>query len=130
MPFVQPELLRPAAEAEAKLWDRRRGLEPAARRRRRHHVAVTVDDVEMHGVAAHDAGAFELAAVADGDEARIDGVIMRPGEFPDRGLADAGRGDALAAGHTDLEPHTETRDIAGTLFERRLLADELAARLR
>jgi hypothetical protein len=34
----------------------------------------------MHGVAAHDAGAFELAAVAD-RAARIDGVVMRPGLF-------------------------------------------------
>ena len=58
--FLEPEHLRAAAEAEAEFRDHRRGLQPAAGRRRRDHVAGLVDDVEMHGVAAH------LAEAADG----------------------------------------------------------------
>src|SRR6185295_12750398 len=57
--FLQPEHLRAAAEAEAELGNDRRGLQPAAGRRRRYHVAGLVDDVEMHGIAAH------LAEAAD-----------------------------------------------------------------
>ena len=128
--LLEPELLGAAAEAEAELRDRRRGLQPAAGRRRRDHVAVAVDDVEMHGVAAHDAGAFELAAVAARRQVRIVDVVVGPApDASDRRLADAGRGEALAAGHADLEPHAEARDVAGPLLHRRLLADELAARV-
>src|SRR3984885_14189511 len=53
MIFLQPEHLCPAAEAEAEFRYYRRRLQPAARWRRRNHVAGLVDDVEMHGVAAH-----------------------------------------------------------------------------
>jgi hypothetical protein len=58
--FLEPEHLRAAAEAEAEFRNHRRGLQPAAGRRRRNHVAGRIDDVEMHGVAAH------LAEAADG----------------------------------------------------------------
>src|SRR5882724_5589328 len=76
MVFFQPEHLRAAAEAEADLGNDRRGLQPAARGRGRNHVAGLVDDVEMHGVAAH------LAEAADGGFARAhgaDGLAMALG---------------------------------------------------
>ena len=50
--LVEPEHLAPGAEAEAELSDHRRGLQPAARRGRRHQVAPAVDHVEVAGVAA------------------------------------------------------------------------------
>src|SRR6185312_7242704 len=49
--LVEPGYLQPRAEAEAERRDHRRGLQPAAARRRRDHVAPAVDDVEMAGVA-------------------------------------------------------------------------------
>src|ERR1700733_4047288 len=70
MVFLEVEHLRAGAEAEAELGDHRRGLQPAARRRRRNHVAGLVDDIEMHGVAtgiAHPAdGRFARAEPAAG----------------------------------------------------------------
>ena len=73
-------------------------------------------------------------APSPADHAGIDHVVVGPGRLagilaPDRRLAGAGRGDALAIGRADAEPHAVTRDIAGTLIERRLLADELAPRI-
>ena len=64
MALLEPEHLRARAEAEAELRDHRRGLQPAARRRGRDHVAVPVDDVEMHRVAAHRAHALAPARPA------------------------------------------------------------------
>src|SRR4029079_18302960 len=58
MAFLEPEHLRARAEAEAELGNDRRGLQPATGRGGGNHVAGLVDDVEMHGVAAH---AAELA---------------------------------------------------------------------
>ena len=55
MAFLEPEHLRPRAEAEAELRNHRRRLQPAAGRRRGHHVAGVIDDVEMHGIAARGA---------------------------------------------------------------------------
>src|SRR6266516_5817748 len=66
--FLEPEHLRAAAEAKTQFRDHRRGLQPAAGWRRRDHVAGLVDDVEMHGVAAH------LAEAADGRLARTHGA--------------------------------------------------------
>src|SRR5712691_10415964 len=60
MIFLKPEHLRAAAEAEAEFRNHRRRLQPAAGRGRRDHVAGGIDDVEMHGVAAH------FAETADG----------------------------------------------------------------
>src|ERR1700722_7330405 len=57
--FLKPEHLGPAAEAESEFRNHRRRLQPTAGGRRRNHVAGLVDDVEMHGVAAH------LAEAAD-----------------------------------------------------------------
>ena len=51
MALFEPEHLRAGAEAEAKLGDHRRGLQPAARGGCRHHIAVPVDDVEMDRIA-------------------------------------------------------------------------------
>src|SRR5262249_19974029 len=51
--FLEPEHLRARAYTEAELGNDRRRLQPAARRGGRDHVAGLVDDVEMHGVAAH-----------------------------------------------------------------------------
>src|SRR5579883_2832537 len=51
MILIEPEHLPAGAEAESELGDHRRGLQPAARRRRRDHIAGLVDDVEMHRVA-------------------------------------------------------------------------------
>ena len=42
-----------SAEAKAEFGDDAERLQPAARRRRRHHIAGLVDDIEMHSVAAH-----------------------------------------------------------------------------
>src|SRR4051794_22111870 len=52
-PLLQPEHLAARAEREAEVGNDRRGLQPSARWRRREHVAVLVDDVEVAGVAAH-----------------------------------------------------------------------------
>src|SRR5579863_3492979 len=60
MAFFKPEHLGTAAEAKAEFGNHRRGLQPAARRRRRYHVAGLVDDIEMHRVAVH------LAEAPDG----------------------------------------------------------------
>src|SRR5262249_35126404 len=51
--FLEPEHLRARAETEAEPGNDRRRLQPTARRRGRDHVAGLVDDIEMHGVAAH-----------------------------------------------------------------------------
>src|SRR5262249_27024049 len=53
MVFLQPEHLPPGAEAESEFRNHRRGLQPAAGGRRGNHVAGPIDDVEMHGIAAH-----------------------------------------------------------------------------
>ena len=49
--FFQPEHLGAGIQREAEFRDDRRGLHPAARGRRRDHVAPFVDDVDMDGVA-------------------------------------------------------------------------------
>src|SRR5207302_900275 len=51
--LLEPEHLAARAEPETEFGNDRRGLQPAARRRRRDHVAGLVDDVEVHGVAGH-----------------------------------------------------------------------------
>ena len=105
MVFLEPEHLRAAAEAEAEFRDHRRGLQPAAGRRRRDHVAGLVDDVEMHGVAAH------LAEAAD------------------RGLAGAHGADRLAVAFlaAQLDDRAKAFDRAGHEIERGLVRDQLAA---
>src|SRR6185437_10768382 len=60
MILVEPKLLRAGAEAETELGNRRRGMQPAARWRRGHHIAGLIDDVEVYGVAGDGAGAFAL----------------------------------------------------------------------
>ena len=50
--FLEPADLAARAHAGSRARGRPASLQPAARRRRRNHVAVLVDDVEMHGVAA------------------------------------------------------------------------------
>src|SRR5215471_14209389 len=104
MPLLQPEHLRPRAEAEAKFRNDRRGLQPAARRRRRHYVAGRIDDVEMHGIAAH------LAEAADGRLARAQASDRAPRAF-------------FA---TQLNHRAEARDRPRTQFERSLVTYELA----
>ena len=47
------------AEAEAKLGDDRRRMQPTARRRGRNHVPGLIDDIHMHGVATHAAHAAD-----------------------------------------------------------------------
>src|SRR5690348_5411814 len=103
MAFLEPEHLGAAAEAEAELRNDGRGLQPAAGRRRGDHVAVAIDDVEMHGVTAY------LAETAD------------------RRLARAHRADRLAVtlGAAQLDDGAKTLDRAGTKFERRRLRDQL-----
>src|SRR2546425_24180 len=71
-----------AVRGQNEFGNDRRGLQPAAGRRRRNHVAGLIDDVEMHGVAAH------FAEAADGRLARAhgaDGLAMafRPAQFYD-----------------------------------------------
>ena len=70
MLLVEPEHLGARAETKTELGNDRRGLQPAARRRRRHHVAGLIDDIEMHGVADHFAhaadGRLAGAEAADG----------------------------------------------------------------
>src|SRR5207253_1691483 len=92
------------AEAAAELRDHRRGLKPAAGGRRRHHIAGRVDDVEMHGIAAH------LAEAADGRLARAQAADRAPLPF-------------LA---TQLDHRAEALDRPGAQFERSLVTDELA----
>src|SRR3954453_2527443 len=53
MILLQPEHLRAAAKAEAKLRNDGRRLKPTAGGRRRDHVAGVIDDIEMYGVAAY-----------------------------------------------------------------------------
>ena len=104
--FLEPEHLRAAAEAEAEFGNDRRGLQPAAGRRRRDHVAGLVDDVEMHGVAAH------LAEAADGRLARAHGADRL----------------AMAFGAAQLDDRAEAFDRAGDEIERGLVSrDQLAA---
>src|SRR5262245_35229922 len=105
MPFVEPEHLRSRAEAKAELGDDRRGLQPATRGRRGHHVAGAVDNVEMHGVANH------FAEASDGRLARTKS-------------ADSGT-RAFRPAH--LDDRAEAFNSAGTQFERGLFADQLAA---
>src|SRR5262249_1733869 len=64
MSLLQPEHLGARAESKSEFRNDGRGLQPAAGRRRRHDVAGCIDDVEMHGIAAH------LAHAADGRLAR------------------------------------------------------------
>src|SRR3954468_10070917 len=104
MAFLQPEHLAAGAEAEAELGDDRRGLQPAAGRRRRHHVAGLVDDVEMHGIAAN---------LADAADRRLP-------------RAHAAYGAALAFLAAQLDHRAEALDRARTQFERRLVADQFA----
>ena len=106
MVFLEPEHLGAAAEAEAEFGNDRRGLQPAAGRRCRDHVAGLVDDVEMHGVAAH------FAEAADGRLARAHGADRL----------------AMAFGAAHLDDRAETFDRAGQEIERGLvLRDQLAA---
>ena len=105
MIFLEPEHLRAAAEAEAEFRDHRRGLQPAAGRRRRDHVAGLVDDVEMHGVAAH------LAEAADGRLAGAHGADRL----------------AIALLAAQLDDGAKTFDRAGDEIERGLFRDQLAA---
>src|ERR1700731_4661319 len=105
MIFLKVEHLRTGAEAEAELGDHRRRLQPAARRRRRDHVAGLVDDVEMHGVAAH---------LADASDGRLAGAHA----------ADRMALTLLAAQlHHGAEPANRSR----AQFERGLAVDKLAA---
>src|SRR6266481_3339341 len=104
MVFLQPEHLRAAAEAEAELRDDRRGLQAAARRGCRDHVAGLVDDVEMHGVAAH------LAEAADSRLAGPHGADRL----------------AVAFGAAQFDDGAETFDRARNEIERRLFGDQLA----
>src|SRR5919197_3988260 len=104
MTLLQPEHLRARAEAEAELGNDGRRLQPAAGRRRRYRVAGRIDDIEMHGIAAH------LADASDGRLAR----------------AHAADGAALPLLATQLHHRAETGDRAGPQFERGLLVDELA----
>ena len=73
--------------------------------------------------------ALEPAAVAPATRLGSIDVVVRPGHAADRRLAGAGRGDALAARHADVEPHAVARDVARPLLQRGSLADELAARV-
>src|SRR5579883_3087678 len=104
MTFLEPEHLGAAAEAKAEFRNHRGGLQPAARRRRRNHVAGLVDDVEMHGVAVH------LA------------------EAPDRGLAAAHGADGLALPllAAKFDRPAKALDRAGNEIQRSLVRDQLA----
>src|ERR1700755_328573 len=71
--LFEPELLRARAEAETDLRDHRRRLQPAARWRRRDHVAGLIDNVEVHRIAV------DLTEAADGRLAgaqRTDGLAL------------------------------------------------------
>src|SRR6478736_9310459 len=105
MVFVEPEHLRARAEPEAKLGDHRRGLQPAAGWRRRHHVAGNVDNVEMDGITNN------LTETAD---CRFSGP-----QAPDRDAR------TLRAAHLDHRP--VTLDRTWPQFQRRLFADQPAA---
>src|SRR5258708_7449561 len=76
---------------------------PAAGRSRRQHIAGAVDNVEMHGVAAHGAGTIERRTV-ERDETRINHIVVSPGLPSDCGLARACSRHALAARDADVEP--------------------------
>ena len=110
MALLEPEHLRARAEAEAELRDHRRGMQPAAGRRRRHHVAVAVDDVEMHRVARHRAHLLALASPA-----RRPRRAGRPRHAStgcaDRRLARPGRADrgALPSARRSLHGLAEAR---------------------
>ena len=102
--LVQPEHLGARGQAEAELRDHRRALQPAARRRRRDHVAVAIDHVDMAGVAASG---------------------QRGGSSPARGrLADA----AMSAGVRDVLPRSSAR--AGAPRRRSRRSAPAAARAR
>ena len=101
---LEPEHLRARAETESEFWNDRGGLQPAAGRRRGDHVAGAVDDIEMHGVAAH---------------------LSDP---PDGRFAGAERADrrALAGVAPQLDDRAEAFDRAGFELQRRGFSDELA----
>src|ERR1700693_5099240 len=103
MIFLEPEYLRAGAEAKAEFRDHRGGLQPAAGGRRRNHVAGLVDDVEMHGIAAH------LAEAANG------------------GFAGAHGADRLALTFltAQFDHGPKTLDRAGAESERGFLGDQL-----
>ena len=67
-PVLEPEHLRPRAQAEPEPGQRRRALQPAAAGRGGHEVAPAVGDVEMAGVAAR-----RLADARRGRRARAHG---------------------------------------------------------
>src|SRR5580704_3027199 len=101
MAFLEPKHLRAGAEAEAELRDHWRGLQPAARRRRRNHIAGGIDNIEMHGVAAR------IAEPADSRLAAAEPAHRR--------LAGAGRKrHGIAA---QLHHRAKPFDRARTLFE-------------
>src|SRR5262249_27962985 len=104
MPLLQPEHLAARAEAEAELRNDGRRLQPAAGGRRRHHVAGGIDDIKMHGVAAH----FPHTAYS---------WFAR---------AHAADGAAFALLAAQLHHRAEASDRSGAQLERGLLADELA----
>src|SRR3569623_55965 len=103
MLLVQPEHLRACAEAQAKLRNDRRRLQPSARRWHRDHVAVAIDDVEMHGVAT-------LGA-----------------DPPDRRLAGAESRHRLArTAFAHADGLAESGNGAGQKLHRRLVGNQLA----
>ena len=104
MSLLEPEHLAARAEPETEFGNDRRGLQPAARRRRRDHVAGLVDDVEVDGVAGH---------VAHAAHGRLAGA-----EPADRGT--------LALLAPQLEDGAKAFDRSRPKFEGRGVADELA----
>jgi hypothetical protein len=64
--LFEPEHLGAAGQAETELRDGGGGVQPTARGRRRDHVAVTVDDIEMTGVAGRGIGFHGRFAAAEG----------------------------------------------------------------
>src|SRR5215831_13042826 len=101
MAFLQPKHLPAGPEAEAEFWDYRGGMEPAAGRRRGHHVALAINNVEMHGVADHLAHA------------------------PDGRLARSHRRGRARVLRLDLDQRAESLDRARTQVERGFVGDQL-----
>src|SRR5580692_6794392 len=104
MVFLEPEHLRAAAEAKAEFGNHRRGLQPAAGRRRRDHVAGLIDNVEVDGVTS------DFAEAADGWFARAHGADRL----------------ALAFLAAELHDAAEPFDRARNEFQRGLVRNQLA----
>ena len=128
MALLEPEHLCAGAEPETKIGDNRRGMQPAAGRRRRDHVAA-LSTMSKCTVSPGTAPIFSrwraFTAMASGN-----GLRRRPRDVANRGLPapfdPTARGPIREANAHRL---AEARDATGTEFEGSLIGDEFHTRV-